>query len=70
MAQRMASTTLDLPQPFGPTTPVTPSSKEKTTRSAKDLKPEISRRRIFMKAGGSAESGGARKLDLDGEMMG
>ncbi len=47
IAQRMASTTLDLPQPFGPTTPVTPSSKEKTTRSAKDLKPEISRRRIF-----------------------
>src|SRR5205814_3768392 len=48
MAQRMASTTLLLPQPFGPTTPVTPSSKEKTTRSAKDLKPEISTRRIFI----------------------
>src|SRR5690349_8282645 len=50
IAQRMASTTLLLPHPFGPTTPVTPSSKEKTTRSANDLKPEISRRRIFIGA--------------------
>ena len=51
MAQRMASTTLLLPQPFGPTTPVTPSSKEKTTRSANDLKPEMSTRRIFISQG-------------------
>ena len=35
----MASTTLDLPQPLGPTTPVTSSSKENSVRSAKDLKP-------------------------------
>src|SRR5438270_10340608 len=48
IAQRIASTTLLLPQPLGPTTPVTPSSKEKTTRSANDLKPEISTRRIFI----------------------
>ena len=48
IAQRTASTTLLFPQPLGPTTPVMPSSKEKTTRSAKDLKPEISRRRIFI----------------------
>ena len=26
MTQRMASTRLDLPQPFGPTTPVSPGS--------------------------------------------
>ena len=48
IAQRTASTTLLLPHPFGPTTPVMPSSKENTMRSANDLKPEISRRRIFI----------------------
>src|SRR5689334_23115480 len=40
----MASTTLDLPQPLGPTTPVTPVVKSNAVRLAKDLKPHISSR--------------------------
>ena len=40
----MASTTLLLPQPLGPTMAVTPVSKASSDRSAKLLKPEISRR--------------------------
>ena len=35
----MASTTLDLPEPFGPTTTVTPGSSSIAVVSAKDLKP-------------------------------
>src|SRR5688572_7359654 len=42
--QVMASATLLLPQPFGPTIAVTPSSKASSDRSEKDLNPEISRR--------------------------
>src|SRR3990172_10808480 len=41
IAQRMASTTFDLPQPLGPTIPVMPGSNSKTTFSTKDLKPWI-----------------------------
>ena len=37
--QVTASTTLDLPLPFGPTTTVTPGSNSSTVGSAKDLKP-------------------------------
>ena len=37
--QPMASTTLDLPEPFGPTTTVTPGSSSRSVVSAKDLKP-------------------------------
>ena len=37
--QPMASTTLDLPLPFGPTTTVTPGSMSRVVASAKDLKP-------------------------------
>jgi hypothetical protein len=37
--QAMASTTLLLPDPFGPTTTVTPGSSSITVVSAKDLKP-------------------------------
>ena len=40
--QRMASTTLDLPQPLGPTMAVMPGSKGMTIFWAKDLKPKIS----------------------------
>src|SRR5689334_23303010 len=36
----MASTTLDLPHPFGPTMPTIGLSKTISVRSAKDLKPE------------------------------
>ena len=46
--QRIASATLDLPQPFGPTTPVTPSSKATTVLSMNDLNPTMSRRRMRM----------------------
>src|SRR5688572_8348749 len=42
--QRRASTTLDLPQPLGPTMAVIPGSNSRRVRSAKDLKPTISRR--------------------------
>ena len=38
-ADAIASTTFDLPLPFGPTTTVTPGSKSNTVVSAKDLKP-------------------------------
>ena len=35
----MASTTLDLPDPFGPTTAVIPGSSRSVVADAKDLKP-------------------------------
>ena len=37
--QPMASTTLDLPEPLGPTTTVTPGSITRVVESAKDLNP-------------------------------
>src|SRR5947208_14461198 len=37
--QAMASTTLLLPEPFGPTTDVMPGSKRRVVADAKDLKP-------------------------------
>ena len=37
--QATASTTFDLPDPFGPTTTVTPGSRSMVVGSAKDLKP-------------------------------
>jgi len=40
------STTFDLPQPFGPTTPVRPGSMNSSVGSTKDLNP---RTRIFLK---------------------
>ena len=40
--QLIASETLLLPQPFGPTMPVTPPLKDSSWRSQKDLKPTIS----------------------------
>src|SRR5215813_6791060 len=39
ITQRNASTKFDLPQPFGPTTPVRPGSIRKSAGSTKDLKP-------------------------------
>src|SRR4051794_38509457 len=44
ITQVMASATLLLPQPLGPTIAVTPLSKDSSDRSEKDLKPLISRR--------------------------
>src|SRR5262245_41852165 len=62
----MASATLLLPQPLGPTMAVTPWSKASSDRSEKDLNPDISRRsrRIFwyvrgetvVQLGGTADS--------------
>ena len=46
--QRIASATFDLPQPFGPTTPVTPSSKATTVLSMNDLNPTMSSRLMRM----------------------
>src|SRR6201990_772578 len=39
MTQDRASTTLDLPEPFGPTTQVMPGSRRSVVAEAKDLKP-------------------------------
>ena len=39
MTKRSASMRLDLPQPFGPTTPVTPGWMGISAASTKDLKP-------------------------------
>ena len=49
MTQRTASTRLDLPQPFGPTTPVSPGSISKSVGSTKDLKPIRRSRVSFMR---------------------
>ena len=45
IAQRNASTTLDLPQPFGPTMPVSPGRISTFVGSAKLLNPEMRMRR-------------------------
>src|SRR3954464_13011937 len=50
MTQRSASTRFDLPQPFGPTTPVSPGSMMKSVGSTKDLKPRRRRRVSFMQS--------------------
>src|SRR6201989_1930175 len=48
IAQRSASTRLDLPQPFGPTTPVRPGSIMKSVGSTNDLNPCRRRRVSFI----------------------
>src|SRR5262249_761153 len=48
ITQRSASTRLDLPQPFGPTTPVRPGSIRKSVGSTKDLKPRRRSRVSFI----------------------
>src|SRR5512135_2642784 len=45
ITQDRASTTLDLPEPFGPTTQVIPGSRRSVVAEAKDLKPR--RVRLF-----------------------
>src|SRR5689334_25317333 len=47
ITQRIASSTLDLPQPFGPTIPVSPSSTRSSAGSTKLLKPESLSRLTF-----------------------
>ena len=61
--QAMASTTLDFPEPFGPTTAVIPCSKFRVVEDANDLKPRIVRllryTRIFLfRWSGEEDSGG------------
>ena len=68
MTQRNASTTLLLPQPFGPTTPVNPPSIINSVGSTKDLKPtsrsfENSTKRVILLGWASVR----RALDLLGE---
>ena len=48
ITQRSASTRLDLPQPFGPTTPVRPGSRYSSVESEKDLNPWSLRRENFI----------------------
>src|SRR4051812_964268 len=48
IAQRSASTKLDLPQPLGPTTPVSPGSIMKSVGSTNDLNPCRRRRVSFI----------------------
>src|SRR6185312_11820525 len=48
MTQRSASTRFDLPQPLGPTTPVSPGSIRKSVGSTKDLKPSRRSRVSFI----------------------
>src|SRR5690606_16390010 len=50
ITQRNASTRLDLPQPLGPTTPVSPLSMTNSLGSTKDLKPRRRSRENFMRA--------------------
>ena len=45
-----ASTTLDLPEPFGPTTTVTPGSSSSVVVSAKDLNPFMVSRFKYIEA--------------------
>src|SRR3954447_21553385 len=57
MTQARASTTLDLPEPLGPTTAVMPGSKRKVVADAKDLKPL--RVRLFRRTRGTPVPGHA-----------
>ena len=50
ITQRKASTRFDLPQPFGPTTPVSPGSILNSALSQKLLKPVRRRRSNFIAA--------------------
>ena len=63
ITQRSASTRLDLPQPFGPTTPVSPGSIRKSVGSTNDLNP-IRRSRVsfIVQASNKPDSSAGRKL--------
>ena len=73
--QRSASTRLDLPQPFGPTTPVRPGSIRKSVGSTKDLNPCRRRRVSFMSPTRASPSGNgqpqnnAERENLDAEVL-
>src|SRR5665648_1020786 len=58
ITQARASTTLDLPEPLGPTTQVMPGSKVKVVAEANDLNPRrVSVRRYGLSLGGAAGQG-------------
>src|SRR4051812_25909025 len=57
--QAIASTTLDLPEPLGPTTHVMPGSKRSVVDEAKDLKPR--RVRLFRCTGWAPRRGQANR---------
>src|SRR5919199_4306946 len=68
--QAMASTTLDFPEPLGPTTAVIPGSRRRVVAEAKDLKPfsvrlERCTRKSYGPRGGP--SAGARREPASGE---
>src|ERR1700744_6706331 len=71
LTQRSASSRFDLPQPFGPTTPVTPGSIRNSVGSTKDLKP-VRRRRWKCTGGLAASLGGGRDggVELGGALGG
>src|SRR5947209_6163582 len=54
-----ASTTLDLPEPLGPTTAVMPGSKRRVVGDAKDLKPFSVRLLRYTASQTTAETGGS-----------
>src|ERR1700758_429738 len=68
MTQRTASTRLDLPQPLGPTTPVSPGSISKSVGSTKDLNPirrsRVSFMRLCCPSAAAAGEGIRRRLKL------
>src|SRR5205085_10359445 len=61
----IASATLLLPQPFGPTMAVTPLSNASSERSEKDLKPLISRRSRRIRTPNTVDS---HQLAVDGPL--
>src|SRR4029453_6099712 len=62
MAQARASTTLDLPDPLGPTMHVMPGSRRRWVDDAKDLKPFIVRLLTYIAA--TLQAGPVRPGDL------
>src|SRR5690348_3839488 len=68
MTQERASTTLDLPDPFGPTTQVMPGSRRSVVAEAKDLKPFSVR--LFRCTGRLLFGGGRRTSEPTGPPVG
>jgi hypothetical protein len=60
LTQRIASSTLDFPQPFGPTIEVIGSGKLMLVLSTNDLNPQMSIRLIFKLASALGQGAGAR----------
>src|SRR5271154_6617927 len=68
IAQRSASTTFDLPQPFGPTMPVSPGRISTFAGSAKLLNP-VMRRREKLTGKGNSPNGTQQTGLVDGTGM-